>query len=73
MPAVVIRWQDTSSKYPWSASERNELTVHGAASWSRVAFRSPTVVPMVTLTSPVSGASAGGGSTSLAAPAGSVG
>ncbi len=73
MPAVVIRWQTTSSKYPWSARDRNELTVHGVLSASSVACRSPTLVPMVTSTSPVCVGVAGGGSTGFAAPAGSAG
>ena len=41
--------------------------MQGVVSRPRVAFRSPTVVPIVTATSPVSGASADGGSTSFAA------
>jgi hypothetical protein len=46
--ATVSRWHGVLSKKPCLASERKELTVHGALSASRLTFTSPRSVAMVT-------------------------
>src|SRR6186713_2267081 len=68
IPESASRWHLVLSKYPCSASETKELTVHGALAQSNVMVTGPLVVESTYLMVPLVGTPvAVGGTTSRAA------
>src|SRR6476620_10709994 len=67
MPESTNRWHVVLSKYPWSARETKEFTVHGALARSMVMVTSPSFIFSTYFTVPLVGTPAvDGGCTGFA-------